>query len=272
MTAEQIEKYMDKIIGMAMDYAPKLLLAILTLIIGLWVIRKIVKLVRKLMEKRNVDMSLRGFLSGIVNIGLKVLLIVSIASMVGIETTSFIAVLGAAGLAVGLALQGSLANFAGGVLILLFKPFKVGDFIETQGISGTVQSISVLNTIVLTPENNTAVIPNGPVANDKVINYTQVKPRRVDLVVGIGYGEDIDKAKEVIMNVMKADERVLENPAPFVGVVGLGASSVDLAVRPHCNAEYYWDVYFDTYENVKKALDANKIEIPFPQRVVHNAK
>lgn len=124
----------------------------------------------------------------------------------------------------------------------------------------------------MTPENNTAVIPNGPVANDKVINYTHVKPRRVDLTVGIGYSEDIDKAKEVIMNVMNADERVLKDPAPFVGVAGLGDSSVDLVVRPHCNADYYWDVYFDTYENVKKALDSNNIEIPFPQRVNHNAK
>jgi len=266
---EAIQEYLELIISMALNYAPKVLLALITLIIGLWLIRRVIKIVKKAMQMRDVDPSLRGFLSGLINIALKVLLIISIAQMVGIETTSFIAVLGAAGLAVGLALQGSLANFAGGVLILFFRPFRVGDFIETHEVTGIVQSINVLNTIITTLDNNTAVVPNGMVANNKLINYTKVQARRVDMIVGIGYKEDIDKAKQVIIDVLKQDELVLQDPPPFVGVMGLGDSSVDLAVRPHCNSEHYWDVWFNTFENVKKALDANDIEIPYPQRDVH---
>ena len=266
---EAFQEYVELVINMALGYAPKVLLALITLIIGLWLIRRVIKLVHKAMEMRDVDPSLRGFLSGLVNIVLKVLLIISIAQMVGIETTSFIAVLGAAGLAIGLALQGSLGNFAGGVLILFFRPFRVGDFIETHEVTGTVQSINVLNTIITTMDNNTAVVPNGMVANNKLINYTKVEARRVDMIVGIGYKDDIDKAKQVIVDVLNSDELVLQDPPPFVGVIGLGDSSVDLAVRPHCKAEHYWDVWFNTFENVKKALDSNDVEIPYPQRDVH---
>jgi small conductance mechanosensitive channel len=269
MTLAQVQKYTDQLMDMALTYAPKLVLAIITLIFGLWLIKKLIKVAKKLMDKHDVDPSLRGFLSGLISIGLKVLLLISVASMVGVQTTSFIAVLGAAGLAVGLALQGSLSNFAGGVLILLFKPFKVGDFIESKGVMGTVESITILNTIIRTAGNNTAILPNGSVANDNIINFTKLRPRRVDLSVGIGYKEDIDKAKAVIMKVMEEDELVLKDPAPFVGVLGMGDSSVDLAIRPHCDADHYWDVFFGINEKVKKALDANNIEIPYPQRDVN---
>ena len=189
--------------------------------------------------------------------------------MVGIETTSFIAVLGAAGLAVGLALQGSLANFAGGVLILLFKPFKVGDLIESDGVTGVVHSISILNTILTTPADNTAILPNGTVANNKILNYTKENNRRVDLEVGIAYDADVAQAKQVIEKAMKEVPGVLENPEPFVSILNFGDSSVNLAVRPYCRSVDYWDVYFNTNEAVKKALDDANIEIPFPQRDIN---
>jgi len=207
------------------------------------------------------------FLCSLVNAFLKVLLLVTVASMVGIATTSFIAILGAASLAVGLALQGSLSNFAGGVLILLFKPFKVGDFIESDGVKGTVQSISVLNTVLTTPTGNSAILPNGTVANNKVINFSMQATRRVDLTVGIGYDEDVTLAKKVITEALVAMPNVLQEPAPFVGVVGFGDSSVDLVVRPTALSEHYWDVYYQANEAIKKALDDNNIEIPYPHQV-----
>jgi small conductance mechanosensitive channel len=264
-----ISQYTDFIIPYVISYAPKVLLAIVVLIVGLWLIKKLVKFLNKTMEKKDLDPSLRGFVKGLVSIGLKILLFISIASMVGIETTSFIAVLGAAGLAVGLALQGSLANFAGGVLILAFKPFRVGDFVEIDGVSGTVSSISVLNTYLLTPKTNTAILPNGGVANGKIINYSIQEIRRVDLEVGIGYGENIGEAKKVIEKVLADNPKVVAEPAPFVGVGSLADSSVNLAIKPHCKNEHYWDVYFSVQEEVKIALDEAGIEIPFPQRDVH---
>jgi small conductance mechanosensitive channel len=202
-----------------------------------------------------------------VNFGLKILLFVSVASMVGIATTSFVALIGAASLAIGLALQGSLSNFAGGVLILLFKPFKVGDLIESDGVLGEVQSITVLNTILTTPADNTAILPNGQVANNKVLNFTKENHRRVDLTVGIGYSEDVEKTKKVLLEALKTVPKVLDNPAPFVGVLGFGSSSVDLAIRPYSQSVDYWDVYFAANEAIKKALDDNNIEIPYPHQV-----
>jgi small conductance mechanosensitive channel len=248
-------------------YLPKVVAAIAVLVIGWWVIKRFNKWFKKTLIKRDVEVSLIPFLCSLINALLKVLLIVSVASMVGIATTSFIAVLGAASLAVGLALQGSLSNFAGGVLILLFKPFKVGDFIESDGVKGTVQSITVLNTFLSTPTGNNAILPNGTVANNKIMNYSMQPTRRVDLTVGIGYDEDAILAKKVIIEALAAMPNVLKEPAPFVGVVGFGDSSVDLVVRPTANSEDYWDVYFQANEVIKKALDDNNIEIPYPHQV-----
>lgn len=269
MEAEELLKIKNYILEFILDKGPGLVMAIVTLVVGFWVISKLTRITRKTMKKRNVDESLIPFMTSLVNISLKVLLIISVAGMIGIATTSFVAVLGAAGLAIGLALQGSLANFAGGVLILIFKPFKVGDLIVTQGITGTVKSITIFNTIITTPRGNTAIIPNGQVANDKLVNYAKEPVSRVDLIVGIAYSENIPRAKEVILNTMKANEKVLDDPAPFVGVFELADSSVNLAVRPHCKQEHYWDVYFEIQEEVKMALDEAKIEIPFPQRDIH---
>ncbi|MDA8886671.1 mechanosensitive ion channel family protein [Bacteroidia bacterium] len=249
------------------EYLPGIAAAIVTLIVGWWAIGKINQLFKRFLELREVEITLVPFLSSLVNFGLKIMLLVSVAAMLGIATTSFVTVLGAAGLAIGLALQGSLSNFAGGVLILLFKPFKVGDLIESDGVLGVVQSITVLNTILTTPADNTAILPNGQVANSKVLNYTKENNRRVDLTVGIGYAEDVEKAKKVLVEAMKKVPKVLEHPAPFVGVLGFGDSSVDLAVRPHALSTDYWDVYFAANEAIKVALDENNIEIPYPHQV-----
>ena len=264
-----MEEILQKSMEMILLYTPKVALAIITLVVGLWAIGKFTNFVKLAMEKSKVDETLIPFTASLLSWTLKVLLFVSVASMIGIATTSFIAVLGAAGLAIGLALQGSLANFAGGVLILLFKPYKVGDLIEAAGHTGVVKEVQIFNTILLTPKNEKVVIPNGPMSNNALTNYTTEGTRRIDLVIGISYGSNIDEAKKVLLEVMENDENVLTSPSPFVGVDSLGDSSVNLAVRPWCNNDDYWDVYFGITEKAKKALDANSIEIPFPQRDVH---
>ena len=249
------------------EQVPLFLSALAVLVVGWWLIGRVNGWFKRLMTSNKVEVSLIPFLGSLVNVGLKVLLLVTVASMLGIGTTSFVTILGAAGLAVGLALQGSLSNFAGGVLILLFKPFKVGDIIESDGERGEVKSITVLYTILSSPSDNTVILPNGHVANNKVINFSKEDNRRVDLKVGIGYGEDIEKAKAVIMEAIKNVPKVLAQPAPFVGVIGFGDSSVDLTIRPFAHSSDYWEVYFASNEAIKKALDDNNIEIPYPHQV-----
>ena len=265
----QMETLYMKGYELGLVYAPKLALALITLLVGLWVIRGIGKVLQVSMEKSKVDPTLIPFLKSLSSWSLKVLLFVSVASMIGIATTSFIAVLGAAGLAIGLALQGSLANFAGGVLIMVFKPYKIGDLIETQGQLGVVKEVQIFNTIIIAPQNKQVIIPNGAVSNGPIVNYTEEGVIRVDLSIGIAYDADIAKAKSVIMAVMEKHEKVLSDPAPFVGVSEMADSSVNLAVRPQCKPEFYWDVFFDINEAMKIALDDNNITIPFPQRDVH---
>ena len=264
-----MEKYIDKAIEMIMEYGPQLVLAIVVLIIGFIIANKLVKISSKLMEKRGTDPSLRPFITGLINVLLKALILISVADMVGIETTSFVAIIGAAGLAVGLALQGTLANFAGGVLILIFKPYKIDDLIEAQGHTGSVKEIQIFVTILLTPENKTVIIPNGAISNGSITNYTKEGKIRVDLTIGIAYNADLKTAKRVLTEVMQNHPKVLKNPAPFVGIAELGDSAVNLAVRPYCEPGDYWDVYFDIYEAGKEILDANNVEIPFPQVDVH---
>ncbi|MEO0330984.1 MAG: mechanosensitive ion channel domain-containing protein [Bacteroidota bacterium] len=266
---ENYQDQIDQAYNLIIEYTPKLLLAIITLIIGLWIINRITRLLRKTLNKQSYDPSLIKFLMSLLSWTLKLLLFISVAGMVGIATTSFVAVLGAAGLAIGLALQGTLANFAGGALIMIFRPYRVGDLIETEGHLGVVRDTQIFTTILSSPESKTIIIPNGAISNGSIVNYTALGIIRVDLTVGISYGADIDKAKSILLELMKEDSRVLPDPAPFVGVQELGDSSVNLAVRPHCSPVDYWGVYFDTLENSKKALDANNIEIPFPQMDVH---
>jgi len=257
---------------MGLEYAPRLLLAIITLLVGLWLISAIGRVMRTSMEKSKVEPTLIPFTTGLVTWGLKVLLLVSVASMIGIATTSFIAVLGAAGLAIGLALQGSLANFAGGMLIMIFKPYKVGDLIESQGHLGVVKEVQIFNTILTSPHYKQIIVPNGTTSNGSIINYSVEGKIRVDLCVGIAYDENISKAKAVLMEVMNKHDKVIQDPAPFVGVLELADSSVNLAVRPHCHPDHYWDVFFDVNEAMKVALDENNISIPFPQRDVNMKK
>ncbi|MEO0469193.1 MAG: mechanosensitive ion channel domain-containing protein [Bacteroidota bacterium] len=245
--------------------------AVVVLIVGFWIVKRIVNLVGRGLQARDMEAGLQTFLKDLVSVLLKVLVIISAASMVGIETTSFVAILGAAGLAVGLALQGSLSNFAGGVMILLFKPFKIGDLIEGEGHTGVVKAINIFVTTMTTPDNKTVVIPNGALSNGSITNYSTLDLLRVDLVIGIGYGEDIGKARDVIMEVMMNDPKVLKDPAPSVNVLELADSSVNLAVRPYSTVANYWDVYFGTQEKAKIALDKAGIEIPFPQQVNHQA-
>ncbi|MEE4213518.1 MAG: mechanosensitive ion channel domain-containing protein [Bacteroidales bacterium] len=259
----------SKIAELATTYGLQLLLAILVLVVGLIVIRSITKWSVKMMNKSNVDASLVPFLRSLISITLKVLLIISILSMVGIQMTSFIAVLGAAGLAVGLALQGTLQNFAGGVIILLFKPYKVGDYITTQGYSGTVKEIQIFTTVLNTPDNQTIIIPNSPIAVNPLTNYSTQETRRVDFTFGIGYNDDIDKARSVIMKIINEDARIHKEPEPLVKIANLGDSSVDFATRVWVNSGDYWNVFFDTNEKIKKAFDSEGISIPFPQQDVH---
>ncbi len=266
---DRIEELWNEFIPLVAAYVPKVLLAILTLIIGLWVIKGITRLFKRRMEKREVDESMRDFLASLVSILLKVTLVISIASMVGVETASFVGVLAAASLAVGLALQGSLANFAGGVLILTFKPYKVGDVIETQGVIGKVDSIQIFNTIMMTPENRTAIIPNGPISNDKVINFTKSGVLRTDIPVGISYDANIKEAKDIIMKLVEADDRILDDPAPAVVVTSLGDNSVNLSVRVYGKSDDTWPIFFDHIEEIKVALDKAGIGIPYPQRDIH---
>lgn len=259
----------DKLQEMAITYLPRFALALATLVIGLWVINMLVKVARRGMEKSNLDQTLVPFICSLLSWGLKALLLISVASMIGIATTSFVAVLGAAGLAVGLALQGSLANFAGGVLILIFKPYGVGDLVEAQGHLGVVKEVQIFNTILLTPNNKRVIIPNGALSNGSVVNYSAEGTLRVDLTIGIAYESDVPKAKEVLLQMMKENPLVLDDPAPLTAVTELADSSVNLAVRPWCTVANYWDVYFETTEQAKKVLEANGISIPFPQRDVH---
>lgn len=265
----EVEKYMDTGIELGMTYAPQLLLAIVTLIVGLWIINKVTATLSKALDAGGVELTLSKFLGNLTNVGLKGLLLISIASMVGIETTSFIAVLGAAGLAVGLALQGSLANFAGGVLILLFKPYRVGNFIETNGHMGVVKSIEIFNTVMTTGDNKTIIIPNGAISNSSITNFSTQDTRRVDIVFGIGYDADLKVGKEVLTKLIEADDRILKDPAPMVVISGLGDNAVDITTRSWVNAADYWGVYFDLMENAKLALDEAGISIPYPQRDVH---
>lgn len=266
---ENTEKYLDLIYEWLISNGITLLTGILVLVIGLWIVGIITRSFAKAMEKRDLNPSLRPFLKSLLNVILKILVVISVMSMIGIQMTSFIAILGAAGLALGMALSGTLQNFAGGVIILILKPFKVGDFITAGGHSGTVHEIQVFNTILKTPDNKTIILPNGSIANNSMVNFSEEATRRVDLEFGIGYGDDIDKAKSILWDIIKNDDRVLEDPEAMVAVKELANSSVNFAVRVWVKAENYWPFFWDIHESVKKAFDQNGVSIPFPQTDVH---
>ena len=262
-------KIYDTLVELAVAYTPKVLLAILTLFVGLKMIKMTINLIHGNLAKREVDESLSVFLGNLIGIGLKLALGLAVIDMIGIKTTSFIAMLGAAGLAVGLALQGSLSNFAGGVLILLFRPFKTGDYIIAQGEEGTVQKIDVFNTWLNKLDNRRVILPNGALASGAMINVTAEEIRRVDLTIGVEYGADIEQVKKLLLDIAGRDSRILKDPEPLARLKEMADSSLNFAFRVWCATPDYWDVYFDTMETTKKELDKANISIPFPQRDVH---
>ncbi|MDX1317364.1 MAG: mechanosensitive ion channel, partial [Xanthomarina gelatinilytica] len=254
-------------IELATEYGLKIIGAIVIWVIGSWIIKKLVRGVRTVMTKRDFDESLQKFLLNLISWLLKILLILAILSQLGVETTSFAAILAAAGLAIGMALQGSLGNFAGGVLIMIFKPFKIGDFIEAQGETGTVKEIEIFTTKLTTPDNKEIIIPNGSLSNGNITNYSTEDTRRVDVTFGVGYESDIKKTKEVILSVVEANPSILKDPAPAINVSELGDSSINFFTRVWVKKEDYWDVKFSMIENTKEALDAAGIDIPYPHQV-----
>lgn len=256
-------------IDLGISVGSKILLAIVVFLVGRWIVRRLNKLLAKILEKRHVEASLSTFVKSLVNITLTLLLIIVVIGVLGIETSSFIALFASAGVAIGMALSGTLQNFAGGVMILLFKPFKVGDTIEAQGQSGTVREIQIFNTILATPDNKIIIIPNGGLSTGLMKNYSREATRRVDWEFGIAYGDDYTKARAVIARLLDADGRVLKDPAYFIALTSLGESSVNIVVRAWVNAGDYWGVYFDMNEKVYKTFAEENLNIPFPQLDVH---
>ena len=260
-------EYIEKLWLLVQEYAPQVISALVILLVGLLAIRLVVRGTKKVMKSRGVDVTLQKFLTDLLSWTLKVLLFVTVVSKLGVATTSFAAIIGAAGLAIGLALQGSLSNFAGGALIMIFKPFKVGDLIEAQGELGVVKEIQIFTTHINTPTNKLVIIPNGALSNGNITNYSAEGKLRVDLTIGVSYDSDIKHTKEILMNVLTSNPKVLKDPAPSVNVVELADSSVNFAVRPFSTVADYWDVYFGVTEDCKLALDAAGIEIPYPHQV-----
>lgn len=266
MNAEDIINLATEI---CLEYGPKLIAAIAVWVIGMWVIKLVISGFKKVMDKSQLDVSLKPFLASLVSMILKVLLAITVLGMLSIEMTSFIAILAAAGLAVGMALSGTLQNFAGGVMILIFKPFKVGDVIDAQGYIGCVNEIQIFNTILKTPDNKTIILPNGGLSTGSMVNFSTEARRRVDWTIGVGYGDDLDKARAVIKQLCDADERILKDPEVAIIVSELADSSVNFAVRAWVEAGDYWGVFFDMNENVYKTFPKEGLNIPFPQMDVH---
>jgi small conductance mechanosensitive channel len=259
----------DILIEHILSYAPKVLGAIVVLMVGLWIVKLFSNLIGKVIRNSIIDDSLEGFLISLISILLKIMVYISSIGMLGIEMTSFIAILGAAGLAVGMALSGTLQNFAGGVMILLFKPFKVGDYISAQGHSGSVKEIQIFVTQLATPDNKTIFIPNGPLANDSLINFSAQETRRVEWVFSISYGDDVEVAFEVLRTLLVSDDRILNDPEPFMALSKLAESSVDITVRVWVKGADYWSVYYRMNEEVYKNFSSHGLRIPFPQTEVH---
>lgn len=250
----------------------KIVIAAAILIIGMWITKRLVKRINKVLTKGDMDPSLKTFLTSLTSVGLKALIVVSAIGQLGIEMTSFVAILGAAGLAVGMAFSGTLSNFAGGVMLLVFKPFKVGDFVEVQGESGTVSEILIFNTILKTTDNKVIILANGAVANGTITNFTKADKRRVDWSFGIAYGDDLKSAKDLLAKFISEDDRILTDPEPFIGLGELADSSVNITVRVWTKTEDYWPVFFDMNERVYNEFDAAGLSIPFPQVDVHLQK
>lgn len=261
----------QQLIDSGIQVGGHILKAVIVFVAGRFLISLLKRLTSRLLDKRNVDVSIKTFVKSLVNILLTILLIISVVGALGVETTSFAALLASAGVAIGMALSGNLQNFAGGLVILLFKPYKVGDWIESQGVSGTVKEIQIFHTILTTADNKLIFIPNGALSSGVVVNYSNQKTRRVEWIVGVDYGEDYTKVEQVVRDILSADKRILSEPAPFVALHALDASSVNVVARVWVNSADYWDVYFDINQAIYKTFNEKGIDFPFPQLTVHQA-
>ena len=268
-TLGSYSKYIDTAVQAISVYGVKLLIALIVFLIGKRIARMLTNIAVKAMSKASVDKELTGFLESLIYWGLFAIVVIAALGQLGIQTASFIAILGAAGLAVGLALQGSLSNFAAGVLILILRPFNVGNYVETAGSAGSVTRINIFTTELLTGDNKKIIIPNSRVLDSNIVNYSSTGTRRVDMVFGIGYDDDIDKARSILKSIIDDDKRILKDHDTRIAVSELGDSSVNFVVRPWVSSADYWDVLFDTNAEVKKRFDAQGVSIPFPQRDVH---
>lgn len=267
-----VEQIIDRLVNWSIEVGKDILAAVLIYIIGRFVIKQISRLLAKILEKRKLEISVQTFLRSLVSLLLNLVLAFAIISKLGVETTSLAALLASAGVAVGMALSGNLSNFAGGLIILIFKPYKVGDYIETNDASGTVKEIQIFHTILTTLDNKIIYVPNGTLSSDAVTNYSRQVTRRAEWVFGVEYGEDYERVKAVLERIIAADDRILEDPAPFIGLGALSASSVDIKVRVWTKSSDYWDVYFDMNRIVYATFNKEGIGFPFPQLTVHQAK
>lgn len=267
MTTVEIQNYFETVKNLILEYSTKFVVAMLILLIGLWVTSFITKAAKKVMLARNIEVTLSTFIGNLIFWTLRILLFVTVISKLGIETSAFVTILGAAGLAIGLSLQGSLSNFAGGILIILFKPFRLGDFIEAQGVLGTVKDIKIFSTVITSPDNKQIVIPNAALSNGVITNYTVNGIRRVDLIISVDYKTDLQLAKTTLENVLKSIPEVLQEPQAMIFVNDLATSSIDFAVRPFTKSENFWLVKSNVLEKTKKAFDQAGIEIPYPHQV-----
>ena len=268
-TVTEIQSSLKLVTEILTVFGFKILAAILVFLVGNWVAKWIRSLIRRLMEKRGLEATVTGFVANLSYYAIITFVVIAALGQLGVRTASFIAVLGAAGLAVGLALQGSLSNFASGVLLVIFRPFKVGDFVEAGGTKGIVDAIEIFSTMLKSPDNKKIIVPNSNILSGNIVNYSAFPIRRVDLVFGIGYDDDIDQAKQIIREVLKEDSRILKEPEPTISLFELADSSVNFAVRPWVNGSDYWNVLCDTTETIKKRFDAVGISIPYPQQDVH---
>lgn len=265
----QLDVVIQKLIDSGLSAGKHIIAAVVIFIVGRFLIRLLNRLVASILLRRHIEESVQTFLSSLVNIILTILLIITVIGALGVNTTSFAALIASAGVAIGMALSGNLQNFAGGLIILLFKPYRVGDFIDVNGVQGTVREIQIFHTIILTPDNKAVYLPNGSTSSATITNYSREDKRRIEWTFGIDYGEDVNRARTAILSVITADARILPDPAPFVAVGGLSDSSVDIIVRVWVPTEEYWNVYFDMHQRVYETFNEQKINFPYPQQTVH---
>lgn len=268
----KLQRVLEQLVDFGVTAGGRLLSALLIFIIGRFIISFLRKILARLMVRRKVDLSIQSFVKSLVNILLTVLLMIAVIGKLGVETTSFAALLASAGVAIGMALSGNLQNFAGGLIVLLLRPYKVGDVIESQGVSGTVREIQIFHTILVTADNKLVFIPNGSLSSGVITNYSRENTRRIEWVIGVEYGVDYSKVEDTVNRIVGSEKRILETPAPFVAVNALDASSVNLIIRVWVKSSDYWDVYFDMNKTIYSVFNEEGIEFPFPQLTIHNAK